>query len=131
MSDKNHRTFDSWLRAYGRAWETRDPSAAAELFTEDATYQETPFDEPARGREAIAKYWSRVTAGQEGVRFGHEILAMADDVGIARWWASFESVRSDTAVELDGIFVIRMDADGRCEEFREWWHLREHDAEMD
>jgi hypothetical protein len=47
---------------------------------------------------------------------------VADDMGIARWWASFLSVRPDTPVELDGIFVIRMDADGRCEEFREWWH---------
>jgi hypothetical protein len=27
------------------------------------------------------------------------------------------------------MFVIRMDAEGRREEFREWWHLREHAPE--
>jgi hypothetical protein len=56
-------------------------------------------------------------------------LKVADDRGIARWWVSFLSMRSGAPVELEGMFVIRMDADGRCEEFREWWHLREHDPE--
>ena len=122
-------TFDSWLQAYGRAWESKDPAAAAELFSDDATYRETPFDEPARGRESIAEYWARVTARQEAIRFCHEVLMVAGDMGIARWWASFRRIRSGTPVELDGVFVIRMDADGRCEEFREWWHLREQGPE--
>ena len=91
------------------------------------TYRETPFDEPARGREAIAGYWASFTAGQEG-RFGHEVSMVANDIGIARWWASFLRIRSDTPVELDGMFVIRMD---RCEELREWCHSREHDPERD
>jgi hypothetical protein len=45
---------------------------------------------------------------------------LAGDTGIARWWASFESVRSGKSVELDGIFVVRMGADGLCGEFGEW-----------
>ena len=28
----NHEPFKSWLDAYGRAWETRDPHAAVDLF---------------------------------------------------------------------------------------------------
>jgi len=43
---------------YGVASETSDPAVAAALFAEDAVYQETPFDEPMRGREAIYRYWS-------------------------------------------------------------------------
>lgn len=129
MGDTDREAFESWLAAYGRAWEARDPRAAADLFSEDATYRETPFDESARGREAIADYWSRVIAGHEGVRFGYEILAVADDRGIARWWASIRSIRPGKPVELDGIFVLRMGADSLCEEFREWWHYRERDVE--
>jgi SnoaL-like domain len=52
--------FRSWLDAYGRAWEKRDPEAATALFTEDSTYQVTPFLEPMRGRKAIFEYWSEV-----------------------------------------------------------------------
>jgi hypothetical protein len=33
----------AWLDAYGQAWEGRNPEAAANLYTEDGTYQVTPF----------------------------------------------------------------------------------------
>ena len=121
--------FDSWLEVYGRAWEDRDPAAVAELFSENATYRETPFDEAARGREAIFEYWARATAEHEGVRFGHEVLMVNRDLGIARWWVALKNIRSGAPVELDGIFVVCMDANGRCEEFREWWHFRELSSE--
>ena len=32
----NSGKFDRWVEAYGRAWETKDPEAAAYLFVEDA-----------------------------------------------------------------------------------------------
>ena len=50
-------TFSRWLDAYGRAWVARDPAAAAELFAEEATYQETPFDEPMRGFYDLDGLW--------------------------------------------------------------------------
>jgi nuclear transport factor 2 (NTF2) superfamily protein len=54
----NPGALKSWLDAYGRAWENRDPEAAASLFTEDATYHESPLDELMRGRSKIVEYWS-------------------------------------------------------------------------
>ena len=50
--------FKSWLDAYGQSWENHDPEAAAALFTENGTYQVTPFLEPIYGRKAIFEYWS-------------------------------------------------------------------------
>ena len=72
----DHSTFKSWLNAYGRAWESRDPRAAAELFAEDGSYQITPFVPPLSGSEAIFEYWVHVTQTEEDVRFGFEILAV-------------------------------------------------------
>jgi hypothetical protein len=121
----NHDTFKSWLDAYGRAWEARDPHAATDLFTEDATYQETPFAEPMHGRSAIFQYWSHVPHTQDRIKFGFEILAVTESIGVARWWVSFVRVPSQTQVKLDGIFVVALDAENRCPEFREWWHKQE------
>ncbi len=50
-------TVDAWLLAYARAWETYDPDAVADLFSEDATYVYHPFDEPIRGRLASVASW--------------------------------------------------------------------------
>jgi len=120
----NDSTFKSWLDAYGRAWETRDPAAAADLFTEDATYQETPFTEPVRGRPAIHEYWRQATQSQCDVRFGYEILSVAEDRGIARWWVSFTvpAQAQQVQIKLDGIFLVVMAEGNRCKDFREWWH---------
>jgi uncharacterized protein (TIGR02246 family) len=115
-------TFEDWLDAYKRAWEDRDPEAAADLFTADASYHETPFEAPARGREGILDYWSDATRYQEGIEFSYEVLATTEDAGIAHWHCRFTRLTSDSAAELDGIFLVDLDADGKCTEFREWWH---------
>jgi SnoaL-like domain len=120
--------FERWLEAYGRAWESRDPEAATDLFAEHATYHETPFDEPCRGRDEIFEYWSDVPRSQENVSFSCEILATTDDVGIAHWSASFVRVQAKDPVKLDGVFLVKLGTDGRCTEFREWWHKQEEKA---
>lgn len=116
----NLESLRRWLDAYGRAWETRDPDAAVELFAEDASYRETPFDEPMRGREAIRRYWSQVPEHQRDIEFGYEVLSARP--ALARWWASYIAVALGEPTKLDGIFLLEFDPEGRCSSLREWWH---------
>ena len=51
MTDRD--TFQSWLTAYGAAWEKLDAEAYLPLFSEDAAYYWTPFEAPHRGHDAI------------------------------------------------------------------------------
>lgn len=115
-------TFKTWMDAYGQAWESRDPQAAADLFAEDGTYQVTPFLEPIRGRQGIFEYWSHVAQTEKDIRFGYEVLSLTPEAGIARWWASFVRVPPGLQTKLDGIFLICLDANCRCKSLREWWH---------
>jgi hypothetical protein len=116
------KAFASWLDAYGRAWESRDPQAAADLFAGHGTYQVTPFVEPMRGGQAIFEYWTHVTQTEQDIQFGYEILSVTPEQGIARWWASFVIVPPGLPTKLDGIFLISLDENGRCHSLREWWH---------
>ena len=111
-----------WLIRYGRAWEERDPDAAARLFTEDGSYAWGPFEEPLRGRKAIRERWAEVTRLQRDVHFGSEVLGAVEAGVVARWWCSF--VAADVQIELEGIFLIALTKDGECREFREWWNER-------
>jgi len=114
--------FVAWMEQYGRAWEARDAKAAAALYSENGTYQVTPFVEAMRGRAAILKYWTNVAQTQESVQFGYEILAVTLEHGIARWWASFVIIPQRLKTKLDGIFVIALDEEGKCVRLAEWWH---------
>ncbi len=121
----NPESFASWLEAYGRAWESRDPQAAATLFAEDATYQVMPFLEPMSGRPAILDYWSDAARTEEDIHFGFEILSVTQKRGIARWWSSFVRVPPGAATKLDGIFLITLDSASLCTSLREWWHKQQ------
>jgi len=121
----NLDSFKMWLDAYGQAWESQDPQAAAKIFAADATYQETPFDEPVRGREAIFQYWLEETYEQAQVKFSYEILAVSENRGIARWQASFIRIPSKIEVKFDGIFVVYLNAENLCTVFEEWWNREE------
>ncbi|HYL63591.1 MAG TPA: nuclear transport factor 2 family protein [Candidatus Methylomirabilis sp.] len=121
----DEETFNEWLASYGRAWTNRDAEAAASLYTEDATYQVTPFDEPLRGHAAIRGYWTGVAKTQKRIQFGYEILAITDQYGIAKWSASFVIMPQSLDTQLDGIFLISLDPAGRCQSLREWWHKRQ------
>jgi ketosteroid isomerase-like protein len=124
--------FERWLRKYKDAWESRDPEAAVAIFTDDATYQENPFHDPMRGSSEIRDYWVANTNVQEDVNFNFEIIATDGDVAVNHWRVSFVStdksgsdVNLGGPVEIDGIFKFRLDSDGLCPEFREWWHVRQ------
>ncbi len=119
-------TFREWMQGYGQAWQRRDPETAAKLFTHDALYYWTPFDEPKRGREGIAAAWREATSRQRNVEFSFEVLAVTGRLGIASWHTALERRATARRVELDGILAAEFDSDSAlCRVFREWWHSTE------
>lgn len=115
--------ISAWLAGYREAWETRDPRQAAALFTEDATYQDNPFNEPYRGRAGIASYWATVTADQRDVSFDSQLLGIDGRTAFVHWRAEFVNASNGAAITLDGVFVLDFDHRGLCERLREWWHI--------
>jgi hypothetical protein len=63
-----------------------------------------------------------VARTEQDIQFGYEVLAVTQEAGIARWWASFLIVPQGLQTKLDGVFLITLDADGRCRSLKEWWH---------
>lgn len=111
----------AWLDAYVAAWQRYDEAAIEALFTEEAEYRYHPWEEPLRGRTAIAAHW----------------LEHRDEPGT--WQAQYEpwAVDSDRAVAVGrthydenggqktyhNVFLCSFDGDGRCREFTEVYLL--------
>lgn len=116
-------TVVEWLDAYRAAWESRDPQAAAALFTEDASYREEPYAEPFRGQEGVRDYWARVTATQEDVEFRAGTPIVDGHRAAVEWWVTLRNGGMD--VTLAGEFFLTFAEDGRCRDLREYWHFGE------
>lgn len=119
----------NWLDEYGRAWINGDPDHVVTLFSDTATYRETPFDDPMRGRSEIREYWRNGAAeAQEDVEFASQVWAIRDDTAIAGWQARFIRKASGGQVELNGIFRLEFSEEQgalRCTALEEWWHNKE------
>jgi nuclear transport factor 2 (NTF2) superfamily protein len=116
-------TVDEWIDGYRAAWENRDPDAAAALFTQDASYRETPYSEPDRGRDGVRAYWARVTSTQEDVKLLTGTPVIEGDRAAVEWWVTL--LNGGVEVTLAGEFLLRFDENGLCRELREYWHFSE------
>ena len=116
-------TAATWLRAYVRAWETYDPDAVADLFSDDATYSYFPFDEPIRGRLAIVASWleGKDPAGTYEARY--EPVAIDGNLAVAQGRSRYfrDSSKTELVREYDNVFLIEFDDEDRCRSFREWY----------
>jgi ketosteroid isomerase-like protein len=108
--------FETWIEAYERAWRTAGTDSLTALFGEDATYRMSPYEEPARGLEAIGALWERERAGPgEEFELRAEVVAVDGDTAVARIEVSYA-----TGAEYRDLWIARFSADGRCREFEEW-----------
>jgi hypothetical protein len=133
--DKDH--VDRWLVAYVEAWKTYDRAQIAALFAEDVSYRYHPYDEPVRGRDAVADAWlgegndpdpaARDRPGTYDASY--RAIAIDGDIAVAVGTSSYSAT---PGAAPDGVFhncfVMRFDAGGRCREFTEWY-IRQPDSE--
>lgn len=119
----------NWLDEYGIAWVNGDPDHVVTLFSDAATYRETPFDHPMRGRREIREYWQKGAAdAQINVEFASQVWVVKSDTAIAGWQARFTEKASGVRVELDGTFRLVFSNERgtlQCTILEEWWHSRE------
>jgi hypothetical protein len=109
---------EAWLAGYERAWRTAGTSSLGELFTRDATYQQSPYEEPLRGLSAIAAMWEQERDGpDEPFTMTCRVVAVDDRVAVVRVEVDYES---GSPSEYQDLWVVRFASDGRCVAFEEW-----------
>jgi hypothetical protein len=116
----------AFVEGYGRTWESWDFSAWVALFTDDVVYVEHPTQRPVVGRAALEAY-VRKEATEQGavsVRMGSPVVDGNRVAG--EFWVTAASDREP--MTLVGGFIARLEPDGRCSHFREYWFYVEGEA---
>ncbi len=110
--------IEAWVAGYERAWRMAGTSGLGELFAEDATYRMSPYEEPAVGLAEIAELWERERQGPgEEFEIEHETVALDGDTAVVRVEVRYGGPEK---LKYRDLWVIRFDADGRCQAFEEW-----------
>lgn len=120
-----------WLARYEAAWRASGTDGLAGLFTDDATYLQSPYEPPVRGLDAIRQMWEAQREGPgEIFTLATEILAVDGRTAVVRAEVRYgDPVRQ----EYRDLWVIRFGGDARCSWFEEWpyWPGRPYSARDD
>ena len=112
-----------WMAAYERAWASNDANEIGALFDDDAVYFTAPFREPWRGRQEIVAGWLDRQDVPGDWSFEWQPLLDTPELAIITGTTTYR----DPALAYSNLWVLRLDTDGRCREFTEWW--MEHTGE--
>jgi ketosteroid isomerase-like protein len=129
----DHAAAREWLARYVAAWESYDPDAIADLFSEDVAYRYYPYDEPVVGRDAVVASWlgegeaddasTRDAPGTYAAAYSP--VAVDGHVVVATGTSSYRDRPDGPVVRAyDNCFVMRFDGAGRCTEFTEYYTKR-------
>ena len=103
------------MDGYVRAWNSNDRADIGALFTEDAVYYTAPFREPWRGREGIIRGWLERRDDPGEFTFEWSPIIVNDELAIVQGRTTYPDRT------YSNLWVIRLDPNGHCREFTEWW----------
>jgi ketosteroid isomerase-like protein len=107
-----------WIDRYETAWRTAGTGALSGLFTADAHYRMSPYEETLTGLEEIGAMWEREREGpDEGFTMSTETVALDGDVAVVRVEVHYDG---PPAREYRDLWIVRFGDDGRCVQFEEW-----------
>jgi len=107
-----------WLAAYEAAWRAAGTEGLAGMFTEDASYRQSPYQEPVVGLDAIRRMWDEERDGPDEVfTLATDILAVDGPTAVVRAGVRYgDPLRQ----EYRDLWIMQLRADGRCTCFEEW-----------
>jgi ketosteroid isomerase-like protein len=117
-----------WLDAYVEAWKAYDPEKINALFAADVEYRYHPYDEPLRGREAVAGSWldepNRDAPGTYDAAYEPFVVdgGTAVAIGSSRYYT--DASQSTLDKEYFNAYLMRFDGNGKCAIFTEYFMLR-------
>lgn len=116
-----------WLDRYIAAWQSYDPDAIGELFSDDAEYRYHPWDEPVRGRAEIVRAWV-APAGSQSQRdepgswdARYEPYVVDGDRAVAVGWSRYFAHGDTPEKVYHNSYLLEFDGDGRCRTFTEYY----------
>jgi ketosteroid isomerase-like protein len=104
-----------WVREYERAWRADDAGAVRELFTADAAYRASPYEQPEVGHDAIEAFW--LDDAGKAFSMDARVVAVDGDVALVRVDVLY---RTPTEQEYRDLWILRFAPDGRVADFEEW-----------
>lgn len=116
--------YENWIKEFMESWKELDYERTLKTLDENVKYYENPIDEPCRNFLEVTNLWNVVADNQKDIDYQFEIIAYDENVCIVNWQMTRTMTQNNVKQEIDGIFQISLNNEGKCTYFKQWRFTR-------
>ena len=116
--------YDKWTKDFMDSWKNLDWRRTLELLSQDVEYYENPIDAPCSSFDEVVKLWDVVAENQKDIEYKFEIVAFNEKTCIINWQMTRTMTKTNVNQEIDGIFQVSLNDEGKCNYFKQWRFTR-------
>lgn len=116
--------YDKWIREFMESWKALDYKRTLETLSKEVLYYENPIDDACKSFEDVINLWNVVADNQKDIDYKYDIIIYNDDVCIVNWQMVRIMTSNNKKQEIDGVFQISLDQNGKCIYFKQWRFTR-------
>ncbi len=116
--------YNDWTKEFMDSWKKLDWERTLNTLDKNVEYYENPIDNPCASFGDVINLWNVVADNQKDIDYKYEIVAYNDDTCIINWQMTRTMTANNMKQEIDGIFQISLNEDGKCTYFKQWRFTR-------
>ena len=116
--------YSEWTKEFMDSWKALDWKRTLNTLDKSVKYYENPIDEPCSTFEDVINLWNVVADNQKDIDYKFEIVSYNGDTCIINWQMTRTMTADNIKQEIDGIFQISLNEDGKCTYFKQWRFTR-------
>jgi len=116
--------YNSWTKEFMDSWKELDWQRTLKTLDKDVEYYENPIDDPCKNFDEVIELWKIVGDNQKDIDYKYEIVAYNDDTCIINWQMTRTMTINNKVQEIDGIFQVSINKEGKCTYFKQWRFTR-------
>jgi len=105
-----------------RAWEEKNPKLLESILAKDFKWHEDSYSPAFTDVSKLISQWQNDIKEHEDVQINSAEILKDENITVTHWRAKFS--KNSKKVEVDGVFIITENKDGKLKEFKQWTQAR-------
>lgn len=116
--------YDIWTKEFMESWKQLDWERTLKTLDKNVKYYENPIDDSCKDFNEVINLWNVVADNQRDIDYKYQIVAYNEETCIINWQMTRVMNKNNTRQEIDGIFQISLNDEGKCTYFKQWRFTR-------
>ncbi len=116
--------YEKWTKIFMESWKNLDYKSTLNTLDNNVEYYENPIDKPCKNFDEVANLWNIIKENQKDISYTFKIISYNKNTCIINWQMTRTMTKDETKQEIDGIFQISLNDDGKCIYFKQWRYTK-------